>query len=460
MAAHRYWRARFESPKSLHLSEFQLLAGVTRVDASATLTSNVAPASGALANLYDDDTSTGAVWPLARAVQLVWDFGGGTSDVSDIRLGSTLNRVGFPAVVYTDWSDDGTTWTFADTFGSIVWPGYRAKTASEQLGNFLHATPMTSPSGSPPPVISSSPTVLLVDNNGLFLPYRSPNAGAIVQVEFGRASLAASGLGMYAGLTTRRAIDIHRTNSTSVVNSAQSWIYDMNGQKRSNGTGVAYGATWTTGDVIGATFNTSTGAITFYKNGVTQGAAYTVVPGDFPDLTAFILAAGSSGQLNGSNSFLRTRGFTYPIAGAVPWEDRMRIVTTMPTVSAPGAFYGALATLAARTSFALAGIKGPYRLARDFRDPILGTGNGRVRGQTLEYALPSDKPYPCLVRLVREIDGLQIREAWSAADGSYDFQYLDELQSYTVLAYYLAHGKRALIGDGLTLANGKVELMP
>ena len=42
---------------------------------------------------------------------------------------------------------------------------------------------------------------------------------------------------------------------------------------------------------------------------------------------------------------------------------------------------------------------------------------------------------------------------------SYDFQYVDELQSYSVLAYYLEHGKRAVVTDGLTLANGKVELM-
>jgi len=78
----------------------------------------------------------------------------------------------------------------------------------------------------------------------------------------------------------------------------------------------------------------------------------------------------------------------------------------------------------------------------------------------LDYVNPLNKPYPCRVRLVRESDGLQIREVWSGADGSYDFQFVDEMQSYTVIAYYLAHGKRAVVTDGLTLANGKVELMP
>ena len=90
---------------------------------------------------------------------------------------------------------------------------------------------------------------------------------------------------------------------------------------------------------------------------------------------------------------------------------------------------------------------------------MLGQGIGRVRGKTLDYANPQNKPYACRVRLMRDIDGLLVREQWSQADGSYDFQFVDELQSYSVLAYYLDHGKRAVVSDGLTLANGKVELM-
>lgn len=102
------------------------------------------------------------------------------------------------------------------------------------------------------------------------------------------------------------------------------------------------------------------------------------------------------------------------------------------------------------------------RIARGRKDHltgVLGQGIGRVRGKTLDYANPQNKPYACRVRLMRDIDGLLVREQWSQADGSYDFQFVDELQSYSVLAYYLDHGKRAVVSDGLTLANGKVELM-
>lgn len=458
MAAHRYWRARFESPQALALSEFQLLAGTTRVDAPATLSSNVAPATGALANLKDDDTATQAAWPLARVVVLQWDFGGSPVDVSDIRLGSTLSRSGFPTLVFLDWSDDGSSWSISDAFGGIVWPGFLAKTASEQLGNFLHAVPMSPQTGGgAPPLISSSPTVLLVDNNGLFVATKNPSAGVVLQVEFGRASIAAGGLGMYAGFTTRRAIDTHRANSTSLVNSAQSWIYDMNGQKRNNASGVAYGATWTTGDVIGATFNTSTGAITFYKNGVSQGVAYTVVAADFPDLVPFILAAGSSGQASGANAFLRTRGFTSAVAGAIAWEDRTRITSSIPVASAAPALLGKVATQSAWGVAFVKALKMPYRLARDFRDPMLGTGRGRVKGTTKDKGTPN-VPVAERVRLYREIDGALIQEKISTpGTGAYSFDYVDELQTYTVISYDHDKNFRAVIADGLTLAGGGVE---
>lgn len=55
-----------------------------------------------------------------------------------------------------------------------------------------------------------------------------------------------------------------------------SWSYHANGNKYVNGTGSAYGATYTTGDVIGIAFNSSTGTLTGYKNGTSQG---TIVSG-------------------------------------------------------------------------------------------------------------------------------------------------------------------------------------
>ena len=67
-----------------------------------------------------------------------------------------------------------------------------------------------------------------------------------------------------------------------------SWSYHANGNKYVNGTGSAYGATYTTGDVIGITFNSSTGTLTGYKNGTSQG---TIVSG--LSVTSYFAAVSS-----------------------------------------------------------------------------------------------------------------------------------------------------------------------
>ncbi len=55
--------------------------------------------------------------------------------------------------------------------------------------------------------------------------------------------------------------------------------YSSNGQKYDNGTGTAYGATWTSADLIGVALDMDAGTITFYKNGTSQGVAFTGLTG-------------------------------------------------------------------------------------------------------------------------------------------------------------------------------------
>ena len=86
----------------------------------------------------------------------------------------------------------------------------------------------------------------------------------------------------------------------------------------------------------------------------------------------------------------------------------------------------------------------------------LGQGIGRVRGTVKRKDSPANAPLKRRVRLVRERDGLVVREAWSdAATGEYDFKYIDELQTWTVIAYDHEHNFRAVIADNLT-----PELLP
>jgi len=56
---------------------------------------------------------------------------------------------------------------------------------------------------------------------------------------------------------------------------ANSWGYNNGGQKYNNGAGTNYGASFTTNDVIGIALDMDGGSVTFYKNGTSQGVAYS-----------------------------------------------------------------------------------------------------------------------------------------------------------------------------------------
>jgi hypothetical protein len=81
------------------------------------------------------------------------------------------------------------------------------------------------------------------------------------------------------GTTGGGAPAIGIITSTSLNNATpfapESWSYYLNGQKFAGATGSAYGATWTTGDLIGVALDCDAGTITFYKNNVSQGTAFS-----------------------------------------------------------------------------------------------------------------------------------------------------------------------------------------
>jgi hypothetical protein len=84
---------------------------------------------------------------------------------------------------------------------------------------------------------------------------------------------------------------------------------------------------------------------------------------------------------------------------------------------------------------------------------VLGTGRGRVRGTV---KVTPNTPVKRRVRLIREVDGMVIREGTSdPVTGAYDFQFVDERQKWTVVSYDFENLFRAVIADNLT-----PELMP
>jgi hypothetical protein len=91
-------------------------------------------------------------------------------------------------------------------------------------------------------------------------------------------------------------------------NTAQGWGYSaFNGNKIHNASSTSYGSSFTTGDVIGVAFNADAGTLTFYKNGTSQGQAFTGITG-----SVYQPALGGDGGTTGAgDANFGQRAFAY-----------------------------------------------------------------------------------------------------------------------------------------------------
>jgi len=99
-------------------------------------------------------------------------------------------------------------------------------------------------------------------------------------------------------------------NAAAALNSypggdTNGWSYWYSGLKYTNAVGLAYGATFTTGDIIGCALDMDAGTISFYKNGVLQGVAYSGLSG------VIYPAAGQTGGSTTTN--FGATPFAYPV---------------------------------------------------------------------------------------------------------------------------------------------------
>jgi len=83
--------------------------------------------------------------------------------------------------------------------------------------------------------------------------------------------------------------------------------YGGNGNKFNNNSGTAYGATFTNGDVIGVAFDADAGTLVFYKNGTSQGTAFSSLTSG-PYFPAF----GESATTGSTNFGQRAFAYTAP----------------------------------------------------------------------------------------------------------------------------------------------------
>ena len=74
--------------------------------------------------------------------------------------------------------------------------------------------------------------------------------------------------------------------------------YAFNGNKYTNGSASSYGLTYAAGDTVGVALNMDAGQITFYKNGSSQGVAFTSLAGIY-----FAAVGGGSAAVDYTANF-------------------------------------------------------------------------------------------------------------------------------------------------------------
>lgn len=160
------------------------------------------------------------------------------------------------------------------------------------------------------------------------------------------------------------------------------------------------------------------------------------------------------------DSFRFTRGIARYTSDFTPIPDfdadGARLNRVRGTASVP-AQVPVVPSLATVDTYGTPIVVRPPALARgDYLTGVKGRGIGRVKGTVKETGDPENTPVRRRVRLIRDRDGLLIRETWSdPATGEYDFQYVDETEKFTVLSYDHTGNFRAVVADRLT-----PELMP
>ncbi len=97
----------------------------------------------------------------------------------------------------------------------------------------------------------------------------------------------------------------------TIFSDANGWGYTGVSGMKANGSGeVAYGSTWGTGDKISVLLDMDAGTLTFWKNGVSQGQAFSGITG-----TLYAMM-GPDGSANAATANFGATAFTYtPPAG-------------------------------------------------------------------------------------------------------------------------------------------------
>ncbi|NDC49301.1 MAG: hypothetical protein EBZ61_09545 [Micrococcales bacterium] len=160
--------------------------------------------------------------------------------------------------------------------------------------------------------------------------------------------------------------------ATYLGNTSTGYGYNaIDGKKYNNGTAGTYGASYTSGDIIGVAFDADAGTLTFYKNNTSQGIAYSSIPSGtyFPAVSIY---AEIGTVTNTVNFGQRPFAYTAPTGFKALCTQNL----TQPTIQKPSKYMDALAYTGTGASNAISSL--------GFSPDLVWIKN---RGTTTDHAL-------------------------------------------------------------------------
>jgi len=198
-----------------------------------------------------------------------------------------------------DYSGNNNTWTTnnisvtaGSTYDSMLdvptqWIGYNTgDVASVTRGNYCVFNPLDAGSGA------------TTSNGNLTVSTGTPTASirGTIGITSGKfyweCQATALGNGMAFGVFGANA---NLNDWTAIISGI---TYGNNGSKNINGSETAYGASYTTSDIIGVAVDADAGSVTFYKNNTSQGSLSTIPNPCFASFTDGSGGASASGNIN------------------------------------------------------------------------------------------------------------------------------------------------------------------
>lgn len=205
---------------------------------------------GSSASLQGGATDSNGVW-VARRPSAGYSF---------LAFGSS-------GALGTDTSGNGNNWTVN---GSPV------QTTDTPTNNYATLSPINKGAGSSNTLSNGNTT------------YSSSSAASNVWQSQHTCTIGVASGKWYWEVTPSNSTTLHigicktsRQMGGTPFGAADSYTYDNTGTKYNGTSFAAYGATFTTNDVIGIKLDLDTGTLEFLKNNVSQGTAYTGISGEY-----------------------------------------------------------------------------------------------------------------------------------------------------------------------------------